>query len=63
MNKIHENDTQQFVNQWVLNTIREQYADDIALVISHSLWRMDPTPPAVSDFVHITDKVRSSAQP
>lgn len=45
-----------FVTQWVLDTVRESYADDIALVISHTTLRMDESRRAISYFVPVTKK-------
>ncbi len=46
----------EFVTQWVIDTVKEKYADDIALVISHTTLRMDDSEPAVSYFVPITKR-------
>ena len=51
-----------FITNWVLNTVKEQYADDIALVVSHSTLNIDPDVDAVSYFVPVTDKGRQFAQ-
>ena len=55
-----KNDT--FVTNWVLNTVKEKYADDIALVISHSTLRIDPDTVTMSYFVPITNRGRQFAQ-
>ena len=44
------------VTDWVVDTVRNQYPDDIALIISHSTLRIDDTEKAVSYFVPITDR-------
>lgn len=51
-----------FVTQWVLDTVKEKYADDIALIIAHSTLNIDPQEETVSYFVPITDKGRQLAQ-
>ncbi len=43
-----------FITNWVIDTVKEKYADDIALVVSHTTLRIDPDRPAVSYFVPIT---------
>lgn len=45
-----------FVTEWVLNTVKEKYKDDIALVISHSTLRIDKEEKAMSYFVPITKR-------
>lgn len=50
------------VTNWVLNTVKETYADDIALVVSHSTLNIDSDAAAVSYFVPVTDKGRQFAQ-
>ena len=54
--------TDAFVTKWVLNTVKEKYADDIALVVSHSTLNIDPQEDAMSYFVPITDRGRQFAQ-
>lgn len=51
-----------FVTEWVLDTVKEKYADDIALVVAHSTLNIDPESSAMSYFVPITDKGRQFAQ-
>ncbi len=46
----------EFVTQWVIDTIKEKYADDIALVISHTTLRIDDSEQAISYFVPITNR-------
>ena len=46
----------EFVTQWVIDTVKEKYADDIALVISHTTLRIDDSKPAISYFVPITNR-------
>lgn len=51
-----------FITNWVLQTVKEKYADDIALVISHTTLNIDSDAAAVSYFVPVTDKGRHFAQ-
>lgn len=51
-----------FVTQWVLNKAKEEYADDIALVVAHTTLNMDPDQPLMSYFVPITDRGRRFAR-
>lgn len=53
---------EKFVTEWVLNTIREKYAEDIALVVVHDTLQIEGEEPVVSYFVPITDKGRKFAQ-
>lgn len=46
----------EFVTKWVIDTVKEKYPDDIALVISHTTLRIDDAEPAVSYFVPITNR-------
>ena len=46
----------EFVTQWVIDTVKEKYADDIALVISHTTLRIDDSEQAISYFVPITNR-------
>ena len=46
----------ELVTKWVIDTVKEKYADDIALVISHTTLRIDDSEPAVSYFVPITNR-------
>ena len=59
---MNRTNTNNFVTNWVLDTIKEKYADDIALVVSHTTLRLDHDPQVMSYFVPITDKGRSFAQ-
>ena len=54
--------TDTFVTQWVLSTVKESYTDDIALVVSHSTLNIDSQEDTVSYFVPITDRGRQFAQ-
>lgn len=51
-----------FVTQWVLDTIKKEYADDIALVVSHTTLRMDENHKAISYFVPVTKKGEAFAR-
>lgn len=51
-----------FVTEWVIRTVQEQYADDIALVVSHSTLQIDEATPCISYFVPITKKGEQFAQ-
>lgn len=55
-----KNDT--FVTNWVLSTVKEQYANDIALVVAHSTLNIDSDEAVVSYFVPITHRGRQFAQ-
>jgi len=46
----------EFVTKWVLDTVQEQYAEDIALVISHTTLRIHPDEETISYFVPITKR-------
>lgn len=46
----------EFVTKWVIDTVKEKYPDDIALVVSHSTLRIDGGEPCVSYFVPITNR-------
>ncbi len=52
----------EFVTKWVLDTVKESYADDIALVVSHSTLRINDTEKVMSYFVPITEKGFSFAR-
>ncbi len=52
----------EFVTKWVVNTVKEQYPDDIALVISHSTLRINETEKTMSYFVPATRKGEEFAQ-
>lgn len=45
----------EFVTKWIINTVKEKFADDIALVISHTTLRIDGDP-CISYFVPITER-------
>lgn len=57
-------DNAAFVTQWVLDTVKKDYAQDIALVAAHNTLRLDGAnePPRMSYFVPITDRGRRFAQ-
>lgn len=46
----------EFVTNWVLDTVKKQYADDIALVVSHTTLRIDDSEKTISYFVPITER-------
>lgn len=46
----------EFVTQWVIDTVKKKYADDIALVISHTTLRIDDSEQTISYFVPITNR-------
>lgn len=54
--------TEKFVTDWVLDTVKEKYADDIALVVGHNTLRISDAQQVMSYFVPITDKGRKFAQ-
>ena len=54
--------TDKFVTKWVLDTVKEKYADDIALVVAHSTLRISDEQQVISYFVPVTDKGRRFAQ-
>ena len=51
-----------FVTNWVLDTVKRDYAQEIALVVSHTTLRMDETADTVSYFVPVTDRGRRFAR-
>lgn len=51
-----------FVTNWVLDTVKQDYAQDIALVVSHTTLRMDETVDTISYFVPVTDRGRRFAR-
>lgn len=51
-----------FVTKWVLDTVKEKYADDIALVVSHTTLNIDDQEQVMSYFVPVTDRGRQFAQ-
>ena len=46
----------EFITQWVINTVKKDYAEDIALVVSHTTLRIDEHEKTVSYFVPITER-------
>lgn len=46
----------ELVTKWVIDTVKAQYAEDIALVVSHTTLRMDDTMDTVSYFVPVTQR-------
>lgn len=46
----------EFVTKWVVDTVKKQYADDIALVVSHTTLRIDDSEKTISYFVPITER-------
>lgn len=51
-----------FVTEWAIRTVKEKYADDIALIIAHSTLRMNPDEKTMSYFVPCTKKGESFAR-
>ena len=51
-----------FVTDWVLDTVKKEYADDIALVVSHVTLRIGDEDRIMSYFVPVTDRGRSFAR-
>ena len=51
-----------FVTSWVLDTVKRDYAQDIALVVAHTTLRMDDSVDTVSYFVPVTDRGRRFAR-
>lgn len=49
----------QIVTKWVLDKVKEQYYDDIALVVSHTTLRLDESEKTISYFVPITERGRA----
>lgn len=45
----------EFVTRWVIDTVKEKYTDDIALVVSHTTLQIDDEP-CISYFVPITSR-------
>lgn len=54
--------TEKYVTEWALDTIKKKYADDIALVVAHNTLRIDDKQPCMSYFVPITDRGRNFSQ-
>lgn len=46
----------EFVTKWVIDTVKEEYQNDIALVISHTTLRIDDQEKAISYFVPVTER-------
>ena len=46
----------EFVTNWVIEQVKTNYVDDIALVVSHTTLRIEDQEDAVSFFVPITKK-------
>ena len=44
------------VTRWVIDTVKKHYADDIALIISHTTLRIEDQTPAVGYFVPLTER-------
>lgn len=57
MNKVYD-----FVTEWAISTIKEKYAQDIALVVSHSTLQIDDTQKRISFFVPATERGEEFAQ-
>lgn len=51
-----------FVTQWAIDTIREKYADDIALVVSHNTLQIDDAGRRISYFVPETGRGEAFAR-
>lgn len=51
-----------FVTEWALRTIKEEYIDDIALVISHNTLQTDPEEKSMSYFVPCTKRGETFAR-
>ena len=46
----------EFVTQWVLDTVKEKFYEDIALVVSHTTLRIDDSGKTIGYFVPITER-------
>ena len=55
-------DTEKYITEWVLDTIKKEYADDIAVVVAHNTLRINDKQQCMSYFVPITDRGRSFSQ-
>ena len=55
-------DHERFVTDWVLETVKRDYPEDIALVVAHSTLNMEPDGDTMSYFVPITDRGRQFAR-
>jgi len=54
--------TNKFVTKWVIDTVKEKYPDDIALVVSHSTLNLNEDEEVISYFVPITERGNNFAQ-
>lgn len=52
----------ELVTKWVIDTVKENYFNDIALVVSHTTLRIDEEEKTVSYFVPITERGRMFGQ-
>ena len=52
----------ELVTKWVIDTVKEKYFNDIALVVSHTTLRIDEEEKTVSFFVPITERGRMFGQ-
>lgn len=46
----------ELVTKWVIDTVKRDYAQDIALIVSHTTLRIDNQEKTVSYFVPITER-------
>jgi hypothetical protein len=46
----------EFVTKWVIDTVKRDYVEDIALIVSHTTLRLDDQEKTVSYFVPITER-------
>lgn len=53
---------EKYVTKWALDTVKKDYANDIALVVAHNTLRINDGQPCMSYFVPITDRGRSFSQ-
>lgn len=49
----------ELVTQWVIDTVKKEYPNDISLVVSHTTLRLDENEKTISFFVPITEKGRA----
>ena len=49
-------ENREFVTKWVIDVVKNEYPEDIALVVSHTTLRIDDQVKAVSYFVPITER-------
>ena len=52
----------ELITKWVIDTVKKDYFDDIALVVSHTTLRIDESEQTISYFVPITEKGRKFGQ-